>query len=58
MDDCQRRKAPEAEIEALERRVVTIPAKDWERFESWATRRARAIAGLEELFSMTPTWRK
>jgi uncharacterized protein (DUF1778 family) len=31
------RKALEAtEMEVLERRIVAIPAKDWERFEAWA----------------------
>jgi uncharacterized protein (DUF1778 family) len=59
VSDFVRRKALEAaELEVLERRIVTIAAKDWERFESWAARPAREIAGLEELFSITPTWRK
>jgi hypothetical protein len=54
-----RRKALEAaETDALERRIVTIPAKDWERFKSWAAQPAREIAGLEKRFSITPTWRK
>ena len=59
VSDFVRRKALEAaELEVLERRIVTIPAKDWERFESWAAQPAREIAGLEQLFSLTPTWRK
>ena len=59
VSDFVRRKALEAaELEVLERRIVTIPAKDWERLESWAAQPAREIAGLEELFSITPTWRK
>jgi uncharacterized protein (DUF1778 family) len=54
-----RRKALEAaEVDVLERRIVTIPAKDWERFEAWAAAPARKIAGLEELASRRPTWRK
>jgi hypothetical protein len=59
MGDDQRRKTREqAEIDILERRNVTIPAKDWERFKSWAARPAREIAGLKELLRKVPTWRK
>jgi len=59
VSDFVRRKAIEAaEIEVMERRVVTIPAKDWARFEEWAARPARAIAGLKELARRAPTWRK
>jgi uncharacterized protein (DUF1778 family) len=59
VSDFVRRKAIEAaEIEVMERRVVTIPAKDWARFEAWAARPARAIAGLEELARRAPTWQK
>jgi uncharacterized protein (DUF1778 family) len=37
LSDFVRRKALEtAEIDFLERRIVEIPAKDWERFEAWA----------------------
>jgi uncharacterized protein (DUF1778 family) len=54
-----RRKALEAaETDVLERRIVTIPAKDWERFEAWAAAPARAIDGLKELARKRPTWRK
>src|SRR5262249_11961378 len=59
VSDFVRRKALEAaELEIMERRVVAIPAKDWERFEAWATQPAREITGLKELFAMTPPWRK
>jgi uncharacterized protein (DUF1778 family) len=59
MSDFVRRKALEAaEVAVLERRVVTIPAKDWKRFESWAAKPARTIPGLKELAHSTPTWRK
>ena len=59
VSDFVRRKALEAaELEIMERRVVTIPAKDWERFEAWAAQPAREIAGLKELSSKTPTWRE
>ncbi len=57
--DFVRRKALEAaEIDVLERRVVTIPAKDWARFEAWAAQPAREIAELKELARKPPTWRK
>jgi uncharacterized protein (DUF1778 family) len=48
VSDFVRRKAIEAaEMDVLDRRIVTIPAKDWERFEAWAARPARAIPALE-----------
>jgi uncharacterized protein (DUF1778 family) len=59
LSDFVRRKALEAaEVDLLERRVVTIPAKDWERFEAWAAAPAREIAGLKDLSSHPPAWRK
>ena len=59
LSDFVRRRALEAaEADLLERRIVTIPAKDWERFEAWAARPARTIAGVKKLASRPPTWRK
>lgn len=59
LSDFVRRKALEAaEADVLERHIVTIPAKDWERFESWAAKPAREVAGLKELARRPPTWRK
>ena len=59
VSDFVRRKALEAaEIDVLERRIVIIPAKDWVRFEAWAAKPAREVAGIEELASKLPTWRK
>jgi uncharacterized protein (DUF1778 family) len=59
VSDFVRRKALEAaEIDMAERRIVTIPAKDWDRFEAWARTPARDIAGLKELAKRPPTWRK
>jgi uncharacterized protein (DUF1778 family) len=59
VSDFVRRKALEAaEADVLERRIVTIPAKDWERFEAWASRPARQIAKLKDLARKSPTWRK
>ncbi len=54
-----RRKALDAaEADILERRIVTIPAKDWEAFEAWANSPPRTIAALEELARVPPTWQK
>jgi uncharacterized protein (DUF1778 family) len=59
VSDFVRRKALEAaEIDMLERRIVSIPAKDWARFEAWAARPARRVAALNELAGRPPTWRK
>src|SRR5437660_7108606 len=59
VSDFVRRKAIEAaEADVLERRIVTIPAKDWERFEAWAAQPAREVAGLKDLARTSPTWRK
>jgi uncharacterized protein (DUF1778 family) len=52
-----RRKALEAaEIDVLDRRIVTIPAKDWEAFEAWLERPAETIPALRRLARRTPTW--
>jgi len=59
VSDFVRRKALEAaEADVLERRIVTIPAADWERFEAWASKPARAIAGLKDLARKPATWRR
>jgi uncharacterized protein (DUF1778 family) len=50
------REAAEAGI--LDQRIVTIPTKDWEAFEAWASRPPEEIAGLKDLARMAPTWRK
>jgi uncharacterized protein (DUF1778 family) len=53
-----RRKAVEAaEADILERRIVTIAAKDWEAFEAWANRPAEEIEGVKDLVGRAPTWR-
>jgi uncharacterized protein (DUF1778 family) len=59
LSDFVRRKSLEAaEMEVLNRTVVTIPAKDWEAFEAWLNRPAEAIPGLAELARRTPSWEK
>jgi uncharacterized protein (DUF1778 family) len=59
LSDFMRRTALEAaEIDFLQRRVVTIPAKDWEAFEAWAHRPVRKVAGLKKLMRARPAWQK
>lgn len=59
LSDFVRRKALEAaEVDMLERRIVTIPTKDWAAFEAWADRPPQRIAALEELARTHPKWRK
>ena len=59
LSDFVRRKAIEAaEIDVLERRLVAIPAKDWEAFEAWAHRPPQSIAAHDELARTDPKWRK
>lgn len=53
-----RRKAVEAaEMAVMDRRAVTIPAADWERFEAWARQPAREIPALRDLARHRPKWR-
>lgn len=57
LSDFMRRKAVEAaETEVLSRSIVTIPAKDWEAFEAWINRPAKANAGLAKLAKRKPSW--
>ena len=57
LSDFVRRKALDAaEVDVLERSVVTISAKDWTAFESWVQRPAKSIAALKRLARKTPTW--
>jgi uncharacterized protein (DUF1778 family) len=57
LSDFVRRKALEAaELELLDRRLVTIPAAEWERFEAWAATPARTVPELRELAATRPTW--
>ncbi len=58
LSDFVRRKALEAaELDILERRIVTIPAKDWKRFEAWAKEPAREISGVKDLALRPLSWR-
>jgi uncharacterized protein (DUF1778 family) len=59
VSDFVRRKALDAaELDMMERRVVSIPSKDWDRFERWAKAPAREVAGLKELAAKPLTWRR
>jgi uncharacterized protein (DUF1778 family) len=52
-----RRKAVEsAEVDVLDRKIVTIPAEDWAAFEAWLDRPAEAIPALVALARRTPSW--
>jgi uncharacterized protein (DUF1778 family) len=54
-----RRKALDAaEADVVDRRIVTIAAKDWKKFEAWANRQAQEIEGLKDLAHKAPTWRE
>ena len=57
LSDFIRRHALEgAELELLGRRVVTIAAADWERFEAWAHAPAKTVPALQELAATRPAW--
>lgn len=59
LSDFIRRKAVDAaESAMLERRVVTIPADDWEAFEAWTRQPAKDVPALRELAARKPTWRR
>jgi uncharacterized protein (DUF1778 family) len=59
LSDFMRRKALEAaETEILNRMIVTIPAKDWEAFETWLGRPAEIVPALAELAGRPPTWER
>jgi uncharacterized protein (DUF1778 family) len=56
LSDFMRRKSVEAaELEILNRSVVTIPAEDWEAFEAWINRPAEVIPALRELMRRKQT---
>lgn len=57
VSDFVRRKAIEAaELEVVDRRVVTIPAEDWPRFEAWASAPAKEIPALRRLARSRLAW--
>jgi uncharacterized protein (DUF1778 family) len=57
LSDFIRRRAIEAaEIDVLDRRIVTIPAKDWAKFEAWANAPAKKVPALRKLAKTRPAW--
>jgi uncharacterized protein (DUF1778 family) len=59
LSEFMRRKALEAaEIDVLNRSIVTIPAKDWEAFEEWVHSPPAENPALERLARLTPPWEK
>ena len=40
----------------MERRIVTIPGADWEKFEAWAHQPAKTVPALRELADIRPAW--
>ena len=59
LSDFVRRRAVEAaEMEMMERRLITIPAADWEKFEAWMNEPAREIPAMKRLAAHRPVWAK
>jgi uncharacterized protein (DUF1778 family) len=59
LSDFIRRRAIEAaETDLLERRVVTIPGKDWAKFEAWASAPAKQVPALRKLAKKRPMTRR
>jgi uncharacterized protein (DUF1778 family) len=57
LSDFIRRKAVDAaEAEVLDRRIVSIAAKDWEKFEAWVQSPAVEIPALRRLATTPPVW--
>jgi hypothetical protein len=56
--DGRRRALEAAETDLLNRRIVTIPVKDWARFEAWASAPAREVPALRKLSKTRPVWQK
>lgn len=58
LSDYIRRKCIEgAEIDLLQRSIVTIPAANWDKFEAWANKPAKRVKGLRELAKTRLAWR-
>lgn len=57
LSDFIRRRALEAaEQDVLDHRLVTIPAKDWGKFEDWVNAPAKDIPALRKLSATRPAW--
>ena len=59
LSEFMRRKSVEAaEMEVLNRSIVTIPAKEWEAFEAWINSPTRAKEKLAKLARRKPSWER
>jgi uncharacterized protein (DUF1778 family) len=59
LSDFIRRKAIEAaEADVLERRLVVIPAANWEKFEAWVDSPAKDVPALRKLAAASPKWQE
>ena len=59
LGDFMRRQALEAaELEASDRRIVTIPAEDWVKFEAWLTSPGKAVSALQDLLRRPLSWER
>ena len=57
LSDFVRRKAIEAaETDLMDRRIVTIAARDWDKFEAWVGAPAKDVAALRRLAVTRPVW--
>jgi uncharacterized protein (DUF1778 family) len=57
LSDFIRRKAIEAaEIELLERTIVTIPSEKWQQFEAWVDAPANEVPALRNLSTARLAW--
>ena len=57
LSDFIRRKALKAaEMDLMDRRIIEIPAEDWEKFEAWVNEPGKDIPELRRLATMRPTW--
>lgn len=58
LSDFIRRKAVEAaELAIMDRRTVTIPAADWEKFEAWVNSPPRDLPNLRKRAAIRPVWK-
>ena len=57
LSDFVRKRAIEAaEIELLDRRIITIPAERWEAFEVWLKSPPKEVPALRRLMASKPVW--
>ncbi len=59
LSDYVRRKAlVEAEMDLMDRRIITIPAEDWDKFMAWAESPPEDVPELRRLAATRPVWEK